>query len=167
MDLRRQQQRKGAGGSPAAGPAGGRGAAAGVIYFVDIFGPRGPHSHPPWLVSRPRLSARQSTISSGYGPFTAFPRLSLSFSCSFSSAPGRPHRPALPRNRHGHQPHGAGAQCLTSQRLAGPGSRSPEPTGTPRPSGQLLPGWAPQDLAQLSCTETFLSPHKRNHWAST
>lgn len=62
------------------------GAAVGVIYFVNIFGPQGPHSRPPWLVSRPRLSARESIISSGYGPFKVFPQLSLSFSCSSGEA---------------------------------------------------------------------------------
>lgn len=76
-------ERKGAAGSSAECTEGsGRGAAVGVIYFVNIFGPQGPHSRPPWLLSRPRLSARERIISSGYGPFKVFPQLSLSFSCS-------------------------------------------------------------------------------------
>lgn len=64
------------------------GAAVGVIYFVNIFRPQGPHSHPPWPVSRPRLSARESITSSGYGPFKVFPQLWKSLSC-FSCSSGR------------------------------------------------------------------------------
>lgn len=97
------------------------GAAVGVIYIVNIFRPQGPHSHPPWPVSRPRLSARESITSSGYGPFKVFPQLWLSFSCR--SGGGRPRHPAFPRNRHGHQaPRGWAPWCLT-----GPGPHGASP----------------------------------------
>lgn len=73
--LRRRWERKGAPGSCTECVEGrGRGAAARVIYFVNIFGPQGPHSRPPWPISRLRLSARESVTSSGYGPFQVSPR---------------------------------------------------------------------------------------------
>lgn len=56
--LRRRGERKGAPGSCTECVEGrGRGAAVRVIYFVNIFGPQGPHSRPPWPISRLRLSA--------------------------------------------------------------------------------------------------------------
>lgn len=56
----------------------GRGAVVLVIYFVNNFGPQGPHSCSPWLISRSRLSAKETIIPSGYGPFKFFPWLSQS-----------------------------------------------------------------------------------------
>lgn len=163
------------------------GAAVGVIYFVNIFRPRGPHSHPPWPVSRPRLSARESITSSGYGPFKVFPQLWLSFSCS-SGAGGEatpsclatqlPWPPGL-RGPGPLVPHRAGApQGLSpslSPRLGAPAepqSHPPEPAGIQWSWGQLLPAWATQDLqcswaiVLISVTPAFSAP-SQNPWAST
>lgn len=97
------------------------GAAVGVIYFVNIFRPQGPHSHPPWLISRMRLSARESIISSGYGPFKVFPQLSLSFSLgswgAMVSCPAmQPPQPQGPSGR---------LTGLCSSRLMAPGPTGP------------------------------------------
>lgn len=107
------------------------GAAVGVIYFVNIFGPQGPHSCPPWLVSRPRLSARESIISSGYGPFKVFPQLSLSSSCSSGEAtPSR----------------------LTMQLPWLPGPRVPRRAGAPQ-------GLSPMPLQSPGVTHSGLLAH--------
>lgn len=123
------------------------GAAVGVIYFVNIFGPQGPHSRPPWLVSRPRLSARESIISSGYGPFKVFPQLSLSFSCGSGEATPsclamRPPWPAGP---------------LRASQGRGPTGTVPcAPTAAMRPAPPCLS--SPRAALRLSHHPDFLSP---------
>lgn len=162
------------------------GAAVGVIYFVNIFRPQGPHSRPPWPVSRPRLSARESITSSGYGPFKLFPQLWLSFSCSSG---GRPRHPALPRNRHGHQaPRGRAPWCLTgpgphracpcpcppaSVHLRSPGvthlsllAHSGREASSSLPEQPKTRSAAGPSFSFLSPTPAFSAP-SQNPWAST
>lgn len=148
------------------------GAAVGVIYFVNIFGPQGPHSRPPWLVSRPRLSARESIISSGYGPFKVFPQLSLSFSCSSGEAtPSRlamhpPWPPAPPPHR---VPHRACPPCTHRARASL--TSAPWHTVARRPAAPCLS--RPRPAVQLShhpdfCHPGFFPPpHKQNPWVGT
>lgn len=119
------------------------GAAVGVIYFVNIFGPQGPHSPPPWPVSRPRLSARESIISSGYGPFKVFPQLSLSFSCSSGEA-APSHLAMQPPWPPG--PTGLGPLGASQSRPTDPRNHSPEPLA------QAAVGPAPPCLRHSQCS---------------
>lgn len=128
------------------------GAAVGVIYFVNIFRPQGPHSHPPWLISRMRLSARESIISSGYGPFKVFPQLSVSFSLgswgAMVSCPAmQPPRPQGPTGR-------LTGPC--SSRLMAPGPTGPISsaclTGPWVSTWQLPSAWAPHGLRHAAAT---------------
>lgn len=68
-----------------------------ILFYSSLQSPRASF-RPLWLRSRPRLSARESTIPPGYGPFKVFPQLSPSFS-QLGGGPAISSRLERPRSR--------------------------------------------------------------------